>query len=64
MARIIGGMGTSYVPTIGVAHDKGCRLCAIDVLDVYGQIDRRDVFLADRPVRDGKRLRTRGSSIA
>src|SRR5258707_15457735 len=23
MARIIGGIGTSHVPTIGVAHDKG-----------------------------------------
>ena len=23
MARIIGGIGTSHVPTIGVAYDKG-----------------------------------------
>ena len=41
-----------------------CGLCAIDVLDVDGQIDHRDVFLSDRQHRDGKRLCACVSRIA
>lgn len=58
MTRITGGTGTSHLPTIrpttGVTYDTGC---AIDVFDVDGQIDHRDVILSDRQYRDGKRLR-------
>jgi len=33
-----------------------CGLCALDVLDVQGEIDHRDVFLSDDEKRAGKRI--------
>ncbi len=44
---------------IDVLHDcrRGeCGLCALDVLDVQGEIDHRDVFLSDLEKRGGKRI--------
>lgn len=40
MARIIGGIGTSHVPTIGMAFDKGKQ----------GDPDWRPLFRAYEPV--------------
>lgn len=33
-----------------------CGLCALDVLEVQGEIDHRDVFLSERERHDGKRI--------
>ncbi len=33
-----------------------CGLCALDVLDVEGEIDHRDVFLSEHEKRDSKRI--------
>ena len=33
-----------------------CGVCAVDVVDVDGRIDHRDVFLSDHQRREGRKI--------
>jgi vanillate O-demethylase ferredoxin subunit len=52
------------VETLSDCRRGECGLCALDVVELHGTIDHRDVFLSDAQKREGRRLCSCVSRVA